>query len=74
MNIISTTNLSSGLYTYATVNLVEQFGIYAIIICRANSDLIGEGDIFVAQKTTNYNFAVGFYKDYGGVMENETLD
>lgn len=74
MKILFTTNLSSGFYTYGTVNLVEQFGIYAIIICRKDSDLIGKGDIFVAQTTTNYDIAVAMYKDYGGVMESETLD
>lgn len=77
MKILSTTDTSrfgNDCYIYETVNLVEQFGMYAIIMCQKISGWAEREDIFVVQTTTDYNTAVAMYKDYGGAMENETLD
>jgi hypothetical protein len=77
MKILSTTDTSrfgNDCYIYETVNLVGQFGTYAIIMCQKISGWAEREDIFVVQTTTDYNTAVAMYKDYGGVMENETLD
>ena len=76
MKIISTTDTSrygNDCYINETVNLVEQFGVYAIIMCQKIDGWAERENIFVVQHTTDYNIAVAMYKDYGGVMENETI-
>lgn len=73
MNIISTTDTSkhgNDCYIYETVSLVEQFGMYAIIICQKIVGWAEREDIFVKQFTTDYGTAVGMYKDYEGILED----
>jgi hypothetical protein len=77
MDILSTTDTSrygNDCMIYETVSLVEQFGIFAIIICQRVTGWAEREDIFVKQTTTEYEAAIKMYKDYGGVMESETLD
>lgn len=67
MNIIATTDTSkygNDCYIYETVSLVEQFGMYAIIICQKITGWAEREDIFVKQFTTDYDTAVKMYKDY----------
>jgi hypothetical protein len=76
MKLLSTTDTSrfgNDCYIYETVNLVEQFGIYAIIMCQKITGWHEIEDIYVMQTTTDYNTAVAMYKHYGGVMEDETV-
>lgn len=71
MKIISTTDTSrygNDCYINETVSLVEQFGIYAIIVCQKITGWAKREDIFVKQVTTDYDTAVKMYKDYEGVM------
>ena len=73
MRIISTTDTSkygNDCYINETVSLVEQFGVYAIIVCQKITGWYKEEDIFVKQVTTDYGTAVGMYKDYEGIMED----
>lgn len=73
MKIISTTDTTkygNDCYINETVNLVEQFGVYAIIICRKITGWVKREDIFVKQTTTDYDTAVKMYKDYEGILED----
>ena len=73
MRIISTTDTSkygNDCYINETVNLVEQFGVYAIIICQKITGWAEREDIFVKQTTTDYDTAVKMYKDYEGILED----
>lgn len=67
MKVIATTDTSkygNDCYINETVNLVEQFGVYAIIVCQKITGWYGKEDIFVKQVTTDYDIAVKMYKDY----------
>ena len=73
MKIISTTDTSkygNDCYINETVNLVEQFGVYAIIVCQKITGWAEREDIFVKQVTTDYDTAVKMYKDYDGILED----
>lgn len=73
MNIISTTDTScygNDCYINETVSLVEQFGVYAIIVCQKITGWSEKEDIFVKQVTTDYNIAVKMYNDYGGILKD----
>ena len=77
MKILYSTDTSqygNDCYINETTNLVEQFGVYAIIICQKITGWHEKEDIFVKQVTTDYDTAVAMYKDYGGVIANEALD
>lgn len=74
MKIISTTDISkrgNNCYINETVSLVEQFGIYAIIVCQKITGCVDQEDIFTKQVTTDYDTAVKMYKDYEGVLEEQ---
>lgn len=73
MSIISTTDKSTygnDCYIYETVSLVEQFGMYAIIICQKVTGWAEREDISVNGVTTDYYKAVDMYKYYGGILED----
>ena len=67
MKIIATTDTSkygNDCYINETVTLVEQFGVYAIVICQKITGWYEKEDIFVKQTTTDYDTAIKMYKDY----------
>ena len=67
MRIIATTDTSTpgnDCYIYETVSLVEQFGMYAIIVCQKIVGWVEQEKIFVQQFTTDYDTAVKMYNDY----------
>ena len=67
MKIIDTTDTSTygnDCYIHETVTLVEQFGVYAIIICQKITGWAEKNDIFVKQTTIDYDTAMKRYKDY----------
>ena len=73
MKIISTTDTSkygNDCYINETVSLVEQFGVYAVIVCQKITGWAEREDIFVKQVTTDYDTAVAMYKDYEGILED----
>lgn len=71
MRIISTTDLSregNDCYINESVTLVEQFGIYAVILCRKVSGWCDETVVSTQYTTTSYKAAVKYYKDCDGVL------
>lgn len=77
MKVIHTTDTSrygNDCYINESISLIEQFGVYVILICQNITGWFSKEDAFVVHTTKDYNTAVKMYKDYGGVMENETLD
>jgi hypothetical protein len=81
MKIISTTDRSrygNDCLIYETINLVEQFGIYATIVFTKISGWYKEKNVTVHGQTTDYDLAVAYYEKCGGKMQevnkNETLD
>jgi hypothetical protein len=72
MRIISTTDLSregNDCYINESVTLVEQFGMYAVIICRRVSGWAEENEIYAQHVTTDYRSAVKYYQDCDGIIE-----
>ncbi len=71
MNIIKTVDtsrLGNDCYINEAVSLVEQFGIYAIILCQKVTGWVEREEIFVAQTTTDYETAVAMLNDYTNVF------
>jgi hypothetical protein len=72
MRIISTTDISregNDCYIYESVSLVEQFGIYAIIICQRVTGWAKREGMHVLDSATDWTKAKEVYKKYGGVYE-----
>lgn len=72
MRVISTTDLSragNDCYIYETVSLIEQFDMYAIIICRKVTGWAEREEVLVTEVTTDYYKAVDEYKYCGGILE-----
>lgn len=72
MRVISTTDLSragNDCYIYETVSLIEQFDMYAIIICRKITGWAEREEVLVTEVTTDYYKAVDEYKYCGGILE-----
>jgi hypothetical protein len=70
MKVISTKDTSrygNDCYIYETVSMVEQFGMYAIIICQKITGWAEREDIFVAQTATDYDTALKMFYDYCNV-------
>ena len=62
-----TSRCGNDCYIYETVSMIEQFGMYAIIICQKITGWAEREDIFVAQTATNYDTAVKMFEDYTDV-------
>lgn len=72
MRIISTTDISregNDCYIYESVSLVEQFGIYAVIICQRVTGWAEREGMHVLDSTTDLDSAKVAYKKYGGVYQ-----
>lgn len=72
MRVISTTDKSTygnDCYIYETVSLIEQFDMYAIIICRKVTGWAKQEEVLVTEVTTDYYKAVDEYKYCGGILE-----
>ena len=62
-----TSRYGNDCYIYETVSMVEQFGMYAIIICQKITGWAEREDIFVAQTATDYDTALKMFYDYCNV-------
>ena len=72
MKIISTTDLSRGgndCYIYESVSLVEEFEMYAVIICKRVVGWSEREDIYCqGEPTTDIEEAKQKYREYGGKL------
>ena len=72
MKIISTTDLSRGgndCYIYESVSLVEEFEMYAVIICKQVVGWSESEDIYLqGNPTTDIDEAKHIYRKYGGKL------
>lgn len=71
MRIISTTDLSregNDCYINESVTLVEQFGLYAVIICRKVTGWAEEETIYAQYITTSHSAAIKAYIDCDGIL------
>ena len=69
MKIISTTDLSregNDCFIHESVSLVEEFGMYAVIICRKVVGWRDSEDIFCGNPTTDIDDAKHRYWECGG--------
>lgn len=76
MKIIYTTDLSragNDCYIEETVSLIEQFGIYAIIVCQKVTGWSEDENIFVHQVTTELKEALKDYEALGGTFTRESV-
>ena len=67
MNIITTKDTSrsgNDCYIYESVSLVEQFGIYAIIVCQKITGWAEDENIFIEHTTSDKSSAMKYYKDF----------
>lgn len=67
MNIITTKDTSrpgNDCWIYESVSLVEQFNVYAIIVCQSIIGWSPQKNIFVAQTTTDLSIAAKMFNDY----------
>lgn len=75
MTIISTTDISkkgSDCYIYNSVTLVEQFNMYAIIVCCRPTGWFSDcRDIRVDSFSDSYEEMVKRYEHLGGKIEKE---
>lgn len=72
MRVISTTDTSRPTFCgriNETVSLVEQFGMYAIIVCRKASGALNYQEISVACTFYDDHDARSAYEDFGGVLK-----
>lgn len=72
MKVISTTDISregNDCYIYESVSLVEQFGIYAVIICQRVTGWAKREGMHVLDSATDWTKAKEVYKKYGGAYE-----
>lgn len=77
MRIISTTDISregNDCYIYESVSLVEQFDVYAVIICQSITGWAAREGMHVLYSTTNFDSAKVAYKKYGGVYKEYDSD
>lgn len=74
MNILYTTDLSrqgNDCYIEESVSLVEAFGMYSVIVATKVSGLWGDKRIYATAPTSNYSDALRWYKEKGGIDEND---
>lgn len=74
MKTLYTTDLSrsgNDCYFEETVSLIEQFDIYAILVCRKITGWLPEETIYVHQSTTNLKEALEAYEKLGGKFTKE---
>lgn len=67
MKILATTDVSregNDCYIYESVSLVEQFGVYAVVICQKVVGWPDSEDIFIKQVTSDRAIAFKMYEDY----------
>lgn len=70
MRIISTTDISregNDCYIYESISLVEQFGVYAVIICQRVTGWAEHEGMHILDSTTDLDSAKSAYKKYGGI-------
>lgn len=74
MRVVYTTDLSrpgNDCYIEETVSLIEQFGIYAILVCQKVTGWCSDENIFVHQVTTDLKEALKDYEALGGKFTRE---
>ena len=77
MRVISTTDISregNDCYIYESVSLVEQFDVYAVIICQRVTGWAEREGMHVLDSTTDLDSAKATYKKYGGVYQEYDTD
>jgi hypothetical protein len=73
MNIIKTKDTSrhgNDCYIYETVSLVEQFGVFAVIVCEKIVGWSEDEDIRVEHTTNNSGAALRYFNDFVALRED----
>lgn len=73
MNIIKTKDTSrigNDCYINESVSLVEQFGIYAVIVCEKVSGWAERTEVRVDHVSTDYDSALRYFNDFVAIREN----
>ena len=73
MKVISTTDLShygNDCYINRSVTLAEQFGLYVVITFQKITGWYEDRYVGVDYMRDNYDDAIKFYKENGGILED----
>lgn len=65
-----TSRIGNDCYINESVSLVEQFGVYAVIVCEKITGWSEHADIRVFHTSTDYDSALRYFNDFVAIREN----
>lgn len=71
MNVLATTDISTDgndCYIYKSVSLVEQFGMFGIIIMEKTTGWFDSSNIMVVHHTDSPQKAINSFIEHGGIL------